>query len=589
MNIQWVDSHLRKGLFLLFILLVYGIFGTLYVFQVPPFEAPDELAHFLRAVPSERKRLLPPPLIAQELPLPAEAKKDLIRKEQALDTASHPFSERSLFSFYENHQPPVYYQMMGFFWRHIPGTPMAILVNPYFFDSWVNLFYRQLDAAPPFRTWLIHFRLMRACSLFFLLAFLVFLFFLVQDAFPGRPLLAMLAVLLPMTIPQMLFTGAIINNDMFGYLAAVIAIFLCQRVLLHGPKAPLSLLMLVLWIPVALFIKYTVLPIVLAFLLYFFLLDRSFKLLHRLLGAAGALFAALVIYLLEPAFIQRVGITVHSRVYHVVHGMSAPFLLLPFLKESIKSFFAVLGWKSIYLPAWYYLAFALLSCVGVIFIVRGGRAAMRDSRKRLFFFHLTIAVVVALTYAAYGIISRQPQGRLMLQALPSLIILGLAGIGDRKTIPALGIVLCVCVAFFLNVAILFHIMPDAYNRPEPLAGRAALNEEVYIFPGMGFRRPNARVFHRTLSVLDVYCLDAVDGPVRLVLSYTRAPGFLKRQLLLDGTNRGVHWPVINSNRLSYTLPGLAKGRNRLYVYLSARPGMPGPKRVVGLEAITLTR
>ena len=170
---------------LVLILLAYAVIGTLYAACTPPWQAPDEPAHYnyIRALAEERA-----------LPVIEEGDYD---QEYLSRLTSQKFPpEFSIAPLrYEDHQPPLYYLL---------AVPVYLLFEGALFP-------------------------LRLLSVVLGLFLLTVVHRLVRDLFPDRPFLALAAVVLIAFLPQHVAMTAAVNNDILAELVLATALWLAVR------------------------------------------------------------------------------------------------------------------------------------------------------------------------------------------------------------------------------------------------------------------------------------------------------------------------------------------------------------------------
>lgn len=393
---------------LVMLLLVYAVTATLYAVYTPPWQAPDEPAHYnyIRALAEERS-----------LPVIEEGDYD---QEYLRRLTSQKFPpELSIVSLrYEDHQPPLYY---------------LLAVSVYLL----------------FRGALIPLRLF---SVALGLLLLMVVHRLARTLFPDRPFLALTAMALIALLPQHVAMSAAVNNDGLAELVLATALWLAVR-----PNPRPWLLGTV--VGLALLTKttaYVALPVALLALWWDGTRTNTDERSspptrpHPLRDAAARsgrmLFAALLLagpWLIRNATVygwtDPLGLARHNA---VVQGQPrtaewlaqyGPLgLALRFLRTTFQSFWGQFGWMGVPMHPPVYLALAVLSA-----LLGWGFLAWWLDRRRP---HLTplqrrgtllltlSATLTVLSYLWYNLTFVQHQGRYLFPALVPLTLAGALGL-----------------------------------------------------------------------------------------------------------------------------------------------------------------
>jgi 4-amino-4-deoxy-L-arabinose transferase-like glycosyltransferase len=191
---------------LVVILAVYFVFGGLFAVLVPPWQVPDEPAHYNYVRQLARTGAYP--VIA-----PGDYNQDLIGTKIAPPNVRPTVSLDSVQ--YEDHQPPLFYTL---------AAPVFLIFN---------------GALIPLRLF----------SLFIGAFVIVFAYLAIRAIFPAHPTIAALAVVFIAFLPQHLHMMAGFNNDSLSEALIALTVWLCVRITTTSspllPHSPLLLLSLV--------------------------------------------------------------------------------------------------------------------------------------------------------------------------------------------------------------------------------------------------------------------------------------------------------------------------------------------------------
>ena len=407
---------------LVLILLAYAVIGTLYAACTPPWQAPDEPAHYnyIRALAEERA-----------LPVIEEGDYD---QEYLSRLTSQKFPpELSIAPLrYEDHQPPLYYLM---------AVPVYLLFDGALFP-------------------------LRLLSVVLGLFLLTVVHRLVRDLFPDRPFLALAAVVLIAFLPQHGAMTAAVNNDTLAELVLATALWLAVR---PNPRP----WVLGAVVGLALLTKttaYVALPVALLALWW----DgtrmnadergvsctlsaspraRPHPVLYAAAQTGRMLFAALLLagpWLLRNVTVygwtDPLGLARHNA---VVQGQPrtaewlaqyGPLgLALRFLRTTFQSFWGQFGWMGVPMHPPVYLALAALSALlGVGFLawwLDRRRPRLTSLQQRGIVLLALSASLTVISYLWYNLTFVQHQGRYLFPALVPLALAGALGLewwADRR-------------------------------------------------------------------------------------------------------------------------------------------------------------
>lgn len=377
-------------LVLVLVLLVYAVTATLYAVYTPPWQAPDEPAHYnyIRALAEE-----------QALPVIEEGDYD---QEYLGRLTSRKFPpELSIVPLrYEDHQPPLYYLL---------AVPIYLL----------------------FRGALIPLRLL---SVALGLLLLTVVHRLARTLFPDRPFLALAATALIALLPQHVAMTAAVNNDTLAELVLATALWLAvsphPRPWVLGAVLGLALLTKTT--------AYVALPVA--------LLALWWTTENRMQTPASQIFRALLAALLLSGPWLLRDITIYgwtdplglARHNAVVQGQPrtaewlaqyGPLgLALRFLRTTFQSFWGQFGWMGVPMHPPVYLALAVLSALlGLGFLawwLDRRRPRLTPLQRRGTLLLTFSATLTLLSYLWYNLTFVQHQGRYL---FPALVPLALAG------------------------------------------------------------------------------------------------------------------------------------------------------------------
>jgi 4-amino-4-deoxy-L-arabinose transferase-like glycosyltransferase len=441
-------------LYPLTVILLFLLFTALYSLAVPLWEAPDEPAHYLRV-----RRLAEPGFSPPQYPGPFRT----------------VWSERYLYSFYQNAQPPLYYLTAAVVLKGIhrmaDPPPPEVLFPPVrtYFGLEKGLFLR-----PPVG---LRDRLSEAYSVYGLRVFswllgalTVFLIYRIgRVVAPGEPAVALGAGGFAACLPQFNFiSGAIGNDPAAALLGSGALLYLAGRVGKERPVGARYYLGLGCLLALGLVIKFNLIFLLPTALIFIFLKARDPG--RRIGGwAALALTAApLVVLGLTAVFL------ISGEVSHQVRILS--FRLFRFTPELLtwvrirymistvyRSFFALFGWMSLPVSGWLYLAWGLLAAAALAGWIKrpGGESfGLEESLSRPAGLLAAAAVILLLGVVKNNLLVPQSQGRFLFPALGAIAVLVSAGycrlFSVRYRLPAVWVLLAVLAS--LNLAAFYQML-----------------------------------------------------------------------------------------------------------------------------------
>ncbi len=393
-----------KRLALVLILGLYALFGVLYAVYTPPWQAPDEPAHYnyIRFLAEQRALPVIGPGDYDQAYL-----ERVVRERFPPDLSIAPLT-------YEDHQPPLYYLL---------ATPVYLLGNG-----------RLLP--------------LRLLSVVLGLLWLTVVHRLARELCPARPAPALIATALAALVPQHIAMTAAVNNDALADLVLATALLVALR----PPSRPWTLGAV---LGLALLTKttaYVALPV--ALLALWWPRDReSFSPRRAAAQTARALLAALI--LAGPWLARNIslygwtdplGLARHNAVV-VGQPRTAEWLArygpaelaARFLRITFQSFWGQFGWMAVPLHPPVYWALALLSgllLAGFLaWALDRRRPRLSPAQRRSAALLALSALLTVLSYLWYNRTFVQHQGRYLFPALVPLALvgaLGLDGLLERR-------------------------------------------------------------------------------------------------------------------------------------------------------------
>ncbi len=379
------------------VLLVYAITATLYAVYTPPWQAPDEPAHYnyIRA-------------LAEERALPVIEQGDYDQEYLGRLTSRKFPPELSIAPLrYEDHQPPLYYLL---------AVPVYLLFQ---------------GALIP----------LRFLSVALGLLLLTVVHRLARTLFPDRPFLALAATTLIALLPQHVAMTAAVNNDALAELVLATALWLAVRP--HPRPWPLGAV-----VGLAMLTKTTAcvaLPVALLALWWegtrknapvrYAAAQTGRMLLAALLLAGPWLIRNATLYgWTDPLGLARHNAVVQGqpRTAEWLAQYGPPGLALRFLRTTFQSFWGQFGWMGVPMHPPVYLALAILSVLlGVGFLawwLDRRRPRLTPPQRRGVLLLALSATLTVLSYLWYNLTFVQHQGRYLFPALAPLALAGALGL-----------------------------------------------------------------------------------------------------------------------------------------------------------------
>lgn len=429
----------KAGISLL--VLVYIALSLAYALTIPLWEAPDEPAHFLR-LRAEARRL---GLLSGSEPsrwlFPPGAEKPPGHPGLELQRGGGFWKKGTVVSNYERHQPPGYYLLAAPLLAATGGGGRA----PFFFNhqyaSHIGpVFFHAADRDPPFRGVRLSVLALRLFSTLFGAAAVVLVWHIAASLFPagpGRGSLALVAAAMTAFLPQFTFITSVINNDALAIALSAAFFHLLVRPGSGRPCSARRCLLLALVLAAGLLTDFALVFLLPAALAWFAAsgVRRSRPAVAAALSTAALLPLALLALpgRLAPAAAHWDPLRHLDRIAIVGHGL----LEWASLRELARLFFisawGTFGWMSVQPPLLLVAAFAAVSLLVVIGMVRLFGAARRKGPgpvpaagvPALF---AAALVCLALLVLKNALFSFQPQGRMLLPLLPLAAPLAAAGL-----------------------------------------------------------------------------------------------------------------------------------------------------------------
>jgi len=528
---------------LLAIIAAYLVLGSIYSWFILPFEGPDEFQHFSYIEWLVRGNGFPPQGDA--------AWETLIEQEAG--------------------QPPLYYLLASLPVRlvDLDEPPAVYRPNPYFvaplprdeLDNDNRAIHYPGDARPLAGGWLALY-LARATTLGWGVLLLVSIYGLTRQVVPGDRKLALMATFLVAVIPQVVFIGSMISNDIPVAAMATITLWLLAAFIRKGGDRKLAVGIGAAF-GVAVLLKISVLTFALPIGVGLLWLWRSGQASFRRVIELGSLMGLTAFFIAGWWFI-RVWILYGSPLGVETHDLTPWAITDPDMigrfhhrwLEVIRSFWIALGWGTVRPHGWVYtvlFAFCILGVVGVVIAARRWwqQPAPRPHQNMVALLAiLTVAlliVAVFLEWWMHRVIA--PYGRLLYPAIGTIIILLL--LGWRTIHPRLPL-LPLCFVTGLALMAPTALMLPAFHLPPMLAPEEAA--ELPSTLGWQFAEPGKEPFAELLSVTPEK-QTAVAGEILKIHFCWRAIGTTDRDyavlLHIIGPNNS-----LIANRRSYPGQGL---------------------------------
>ncbi|MFN8533799.1 MAG: glycosyltransferase family 39 protein [Dehalococcoidia bacterium] len=373
--------------------------GSLYALFTPPWQAPDEPAHFNYARHLAATGTLPVLQLGDY-----DATYLELLKASRFALALPIDSVR-----YEGHQPPAAYLL---------AAPLVALAGPNALTA-VRLLSVALGGV-----------------------LVVVIFAIVRTILPNRPDLVLLAAALPAVIPQHLAIFASASNDALASVGVALALLLTVRLVAQRyregrPPTARQLLLLGLVLALCILTKvtaYVVLPVALVGLLWAGVGWRGVALAFAPPAVAGLLWAGRNVALYGP--LDPLGLARHDLVVagQPLTGAIGLGTLRTFAAVGFQSFWGQFGWMGVLMDGWVYgllwagTILALLGLLAFFVDLRRGLVPIDDAGRRLLsLLGLLFALIIA-GFLWYNLRYLQPQGRYLFAAIPAIAFAIAAGL-----------------------------------------------------------------------------------------------------------------------------------------------------------------
>ena len=471
------------GYLLGLILIAHAVLGGVYSVTVPLWEGYDEWAHFRYVQYVTARRALPPP---------------------GLEIVTEPGMPDELF------QPPLYY-LLGALVTSALGTDdgLPIAVNPHAFSGTgaggVNVAVHDPRVEGfPYRGTVLAVHALRLVSVLIGTLAVWATYLIGRTVFAERWELALAGAAFSAFVPQFLFMGSIVNNDILA--AGVSAFVLLLSVRLISSKGCASDVLLLLGcLGAGIVTKHTViatLPVALVALVIAGSRRAEVRgALPVLLSVAGGCVAFLgcawFVLRAVPDGLWGAGYLAPVRDHLRAIGASLTqmdrlpwHLPLDAWRYGFQTFWASFGWGNVAVPEWVYWTFGvlcLLAAAGVLrFLLL--RTTRRQTQRLVGVLVLqTVTTVLVVAYREALLERVLLKGRYLLVALPAislLIVLGLSELTPLKWRSVVLWMLCVAMFAFALVTPFAYIMP-VYARPPALTAAEIAGMQHPLYEAVG--------------------------------------------------------------------------------------------------------
>jgi len=380
---------------------VYMVVGALYALKTPPWEAPDEPAHYNYIAYLAENGRFP---VLQEGDYPHEYLEEIKAAQFPPEMSIAPIR-------YEFHQPPLYYLL---------AAPIYLATKPLALAQQVVV--------------------LRIFSLLQGGALLIVSYLVVKEVFPESEFLPLVSVAFIATVPMHIAMSAAINNDTLGELILALILWQCLLAMREGLGRGRALC-LGLLLALALLTKTTIyIPAIASILVAALYLWRGEKAIFRHLGLILGMGLALSAWWFLRNGLVYGGFDIFgwARHYAIVLGQpttadwvaryGAGKVVKDFFVISFKSFWAIFGWMGVLVDSRIYdflflTSLATLLGVGIYVnkLARGSETLTAPQRWALSI-SLLIFLLMAASHVGYNFRLVQHQGRYL---FPALIPIGL--------------------------------------------------------------------------------------------------------------------------------------------------------------------
>ncbi len=385
---------------------------------MPVWEAPDEPSHYIRV-----RRLAEPGFSPPRYPGPART----------------VWSERYLYSSYQDGQPPLYYLAAAGALKGInrvvdPPPPEVLFppVRPDFGEG------RSLFRHPPLR---IRARVTAAASVHLLRYFSVLLGVLTvfviyrigREVYPRDPAVALAAGGFAATLPQFTYiSGAVGNDPAAALLAAATLLYLVGRVGKEASPGPGYYLGLGALLALGMLTKFNLVFLLPTAAVFIVFKARDPAKRIGVLGAlaltsAPTLLLSAASALLFPGEFSWKLRVLFFRLFRVTPELLTRPQLRHMLWTIYRSFFAMFGWMSAPVTGWLYLAWGLLAFAAVSGWIVNPFGRRGEVDRRGVGLLAVAAALLLLGVIKNNLLVPQSQGRFLFPALGAIAVLFSAG------------------------------------------------------------------------------------------------------------------------------------------------------------------
>jgi hypothetical protein len=495
-RLRSIPSQWRWRAALGLIIAIHTLLGIYYSVVTPVWEGYDEPGHVAYVRYIMETRSLPP------------------RSQSSVDfhSESWQFSQR-----------PLYYLLASAWlapWQLVPETTRT--VNPFGPDGiGGRIFLPQEDDRFLWQGSILAVRILRLFSIAISILFVFIAYQIALLVFTGDKAKALAGAAIVGFSPQVLFMGAIVNNDILAATLGSAAIYFCLRMALHGFRwRDAGAAGIILWLDFA--TKNTailVLPTLVFSLAV--VISRRVDVIacsrRRILGASALITSVMItiVYSLGRSF--PFGSWISNREGKNLEEVLKDSLVLPNLFNFAStignglvtgfiSIWAALGWGNIMLPDWIYHLLAIVTLAAVAGVLLSIR-----SRGLFPLFIVGIGFGAAVVFCIFTIQFYAVWGRYVLALFPAYAVLLVAGISailrQRKVFMAIIIAGMLVLALYTGAGPLH----SAYYPPSPVslaqvAARATpvsfvFNDEIEM---VGYRLGTERVAPGGKAAVTVY-------------------------------------------------------------------------------------
>lgn len=543
--------------------------GVLYSVIVPAWEAHDEWAHYKYA--------------------------EYLAKYRTLPAGDAPLTD--LFGYDQSTQPPLYYILAAVPIALVnPTDDAAPVPNPYAGtgtgQTGVNMAVHDWEAERfPYRGTYLALHLARLVSVLISTAGVWVVYRLTRALFPREPAIIGLSTAIAAFLPQYLFIGAVVTNDILIAVLGALVIYYACLLVVEDITIP-RLLGLGISLALALLTKYTALGLlplaILALLVALGRLLRRRALRRGLLALCVPLLSVPVVAgwwylrnLRQYGYLVSRDADVLTQFWQALRGTEPlPHVTVQQVASALwygfQTFWASFGWGNVGLPEQAYIPLAVLVvlavCSAAVYFFR------RQTPNRL------RAAVLLLGFGCFSLgfllffrelIKGEPilRGRMMLPALPAISVLLALGLlwwwPARLRHIAAGVLGTGLLAFAL--ALPFAVIAPAYAAPaqgappalppeaQPISVRFGDLAELYAYQVWPAAVPKGHAVGVTLYwkvlgttsenyTLGVYALGAEDQPYGQVLLYPGRGNYATSLWKPGQYFREVVWVPIVSDR-----------------------------------------